>query len=1242
MNRLIGLHKLGYSFPIMLTVQEKRKENGDRQYVGSLIHTDVDSQEGLIIITEDGMIQAISKNVELMFGYKASDILRENVNVLMTDAYATNHDSYLARYRESGEQHVIGTAGRNVPARRKDGTVFPVHLEIEEQYLLGERFFVGHLTDTSTLSAVIYMDGFGIIQNTDANVSKLLGYQKADLAGKNIKGIMPSPYSEYHDGYLERFRRTKITNILRNTEGRNLPAIHADGSVVQLKAIIARSDLGDGGSSGRYLFKGIIKRLDTFSLNTNVRPGFDDHHLIEMKKDGTITAIDPSVLRLLGYNSEKGPEDYIGQSIDTLVPLNPAAGRQMASSWMSQALTNPDLNFYIQLVTKSYTPMPFTFALAMKSTDTIIMRLRDLTSVDAIVTIDEAGTVLSMNEDSALLLGHEPDEVIGRNLKTIMAEELASNHDSYLQRYKETRVKHIIGSSQAIDTIHRDQSVMSVEIQIVDIPTREGLNYIARIRHASLQNKFDKDAIDGLFVDLKGRKDNNELKEEIFVGSTTGSQVLKSQGSIVESNASGSQAGVNHIEGLSDSEEDSDDEEEEEAILAELEELSKKVKNIKTSQAEDPINKKLRIGLNIVAAIYICLLTVAIITFNLLEKPFDLYIFGDEVNIQGTYLNDLIYIARVTYLQTHSDEVLQLLTADYETQDYWPCTWGSKPYTFNRLGPNNVATGVMTTIPTCVFSEKLNATYSMEKYVKELKHAQEWFSVKYPTIRVEGDILDSVYNSPFDYYEFDNGTANPPSTHEVSTWADFIGSKVIDAADKLIKSPNITSGESRLDWQFIIYNRDIMTGRINSLQKAVYGKIEYLMGVELIAHLVFTVATLLSFAAAFYFILYFRIQGIQRDRVSLLKLLLLIPKTTIFEFVSTIYRDQEEEDDDGMEDGKSTASGSRKTDILKRLKKMHSDEVVDVKVDNSYGLYIFFGVGLLSVSLPLVAHVIYRFVFNANYAYELHQYMDVLELFADIHSLLWRSTGLWAIRGYVPTRDMRFWYNMNDTTYRLNAATNEVYSRYYIVQKDFAGDDEFSALLYGVNQLKDVYKSCQDEEKVKVTIRSGSNYTYPAQYAGKQYYEVPKKDFRCNDKYDTTYSTPPELALPYDYSLHTTRGVGLYIRSLLKSAWVVAQTPGYEVNKPLGPIDTPDYWYIIESLPDEGVDAVYALKVLVRDRLLASYSETILAYNVTYIVTLVYVFILFFWVFAKVQEELNAEAQHNRGREFFYFFYFSH
>jgi len=78
MISLYGHHKEGYAFSMKLLVQERRKENGERNFIGMIQQTNQDTKYGIIIISEMGIIKMVTaKALELFGGYRASEILNK-------------------------------------------------------------------------------------------------------------------------------------------------------------------------------------------------------------------------------------------------------------------------------------------------------------------------------------------------------------------------------------------------------------------------------------------------------------------------------------------------------------------------------------------------------------------------------------------------------------------------------------------------------------------------------------------------------------------------------------------------------------------------------------------------------------------------------------------------------------------------------------------------------------------------------------------------------------------------------------------------------------------------------------------------------------------------------------------------------------------------------------------------------------------------------------------------------------
>jgi two-component system sensor kinase FixL len=87
--------------------------------------------DAIITISADGRIVAFNRAAETMFGYSAREVIGRNVSLLMPLPYREVHDGYLARYLETRVSAIFGRR-REVPARRKDGSTFPMELTVSE------------------------------------------------------------------------------------------------------------------------------------------------------------------------------------------------------------------------------------------------------------------------------------------------------------------------------------------------------------------------------------------------------------------------------------------------------------------------------------------------------------------------------------------------------------------------------------------------------------------------------------------------------------------------------------------------------------------------------------------------------------------------------------------------------------------------------------------------------------------------------------------------------------------------------------------------------------------------------------------------------------------------------------------------------------------------------------------------------------------------------------------------------
>ncbi|HEV2603719.1 MAG TPA: PAS domain S-box protein [Microvirga sp.] len=102
--------------------------------------------DAMVVIDEAGRIQSFSAAAERLFGYENTEVLGQNVSILMPEPYRTQHDSYMARYMTTGERRIIGI-GRVVVGQRKDESTFPMELAVGEMRSDNRRYFTGFVRD---------------------------------------------------------------------------------------------------------------------------------------------------------------------------------------------------------------------------------------------------------------------------------------------------------------------------------------------------------------------------------------------------------------------------------------------------------------------------------------------------------------------------------------------------------------------------------------------------------------------------------------------------------------------------------------------------------------------------------------------------------------------------------------------------------------------------------------------------------------------------------------------------------------------------------------------------------------------------------------------------------------------------------------------------------------------------------------------------------------------------------------
>jgi two-component system sensor kinase FixL len=249
------------------------RENG-RGLADSVYRAIVDTAaDAIVVIDRTGAIRSVNGATERLFGYPAGALIGHDVGVVMPEA--GEDDGCLADYLRTGDKKIVGI-GREAVGRRKDGSVFPMELSVGEVRAGGELFFVGMIRDISDRKAaeiarreselrlrsildtvpdaIVVIDESAIIQSFSPAAERLFGHKSAEAVGCNVKILMPMPYREAHDGYLDRYLRTGERRIIGI--GRVVVGMRKSGETFPMELHV-----GEFAFAGTRFFTGFVRDL---------------------------------------------------------------------------------------------------------------------------------------------------------------------------------------------------------------------------------------------------------------------------------------------------------------------------------------------------------------------------------------------------------------------------------------------------------------------------------------------------------------------------------------------------------------------------------------------------------------------------------------------------------------------------------------------------------------------------------------------------------------------------------------------------------------------------------------------------------------------------------------------------------------------------------------------------------------------------------------------------------------------
>lgn len=188
-------------------IQDVTAERNARDMIEQTLSQALDA---VVVINEHNEVTFYNKAAERLWGYSPTEVLGNNVKMLVPRVIQSQHDSYIDKNRTTGQDKIVGTS-REIKIERKDGSVLWGQLSLSKvrlgehtvytafvkdvtaEVLKREEMAMLSLVANKTDNSVVITDANGLTVYVNQGFERLTGYNIDYMRGKKPGAVLQGP-----------------------------------------------------------------------------------------------------------------------------------------------------------------------------------------------------------------------------------------------------------------------------------------------------------------------------------------------------------------------------------------------------------------------------------------------------------------------------------------------------------------------------------------------------------------------------------------------------------------------------------------------------------------------------------------------------------------------------------------------------------------------------------------------------------------------------------------------------------------------------------------------------------------------------------------------------------------------------------------------------------------------------------------------------------------------------------------